>query len=149
MSQYCPWHHSRICLRGEDPRQVGFSGSLVPSSPYKPESQLFVFNLEPKDKTSATFQGSWLMIEWVLPLPETGLSGPATVDSAGQRHCPSLSLANYISCLSAVAWAPARKGIVTEMIHKKEDSLNAVAYVTLPCQGEQTKRHLGSFCPLL
>lgn len=60
-----------------------------------------------------------------------GLSGPAATDSANQWHCPSLSPANYISCLSAVAWAPARKGTVTEV--KKEDSLNALAHVILPC----------------
>lgn len=80
-------------------------------------------------------------------LTRTGLSSPA--NDAGQQHCPSLSLANYISCLSAVAWALARKGIVTEVIPKKKDSLNALAHVILPCQGEQTMRHLVSFSPIL
>lgn len=149
MSQYCPWHHSGLCLCGGHPSQVSFSGSLMQSSSHKAESQLFVFNLKPKDKTSASFQGSWLITRVGSALTPTGLSDPTATDGAGQWRCPSLSLANYINCLSAVAWAPARKGIVTEVIPKKEDSLNALSHVILPCQGEQTKQHLGSFSPLL
>lgn len=79
-------------------------------------------------------------------LLQTELS--SSTEGTDQQHCPSLSLANYISCLSAVAWAVARKGIVTEAI-PEDDSLNALAYVILPCQGGQTKWPLGSFSHIL
>lgn len=59
-------------------------------------------------------------------LMQTELS--SSTQGTGQQHCPSLSLANYISSLSAVACAVARKGIVTEAI-PEEDSLNALTHV--------------------
>lgn len=52
----------------------------------------------------------------------------SSTEGTGQQCCPSLSLANYISSLSAVAWAVARKRIVTEAI-PEEDSLHALAHV--------------------
>lgn len=79
-------------------------------------------------------------------LMQTELS--SSTEGTGQQRCPSLSLANYISCLSAAVWAVARKGIVTEAI-PEEDSLNALTHLILPCQGEQTKWPLGSFSHIL
>lgn len=79
-------------------------------------------------------------------LMQTELS--SSTEGTGQQCCPSLSLANYISSLSAVAWAVARKGIVTEAI-PEEDSLNVLTHVILLCQGEQSKWPLGSFSHIL